>query len=278
MSTIRGLVKHVDRRLFQGLFRDLEHYRARRGPYLRAPSNSYVVYPFLPVGRSRERFRQLCDKYGSDKSSMREGLSLPYSWVAHRYDFLYAALFPTEQNRKDVRFVFEVGLGSTDPEIASNMGPGGVPGASMRIWQDFFPRACVVGADVDAKVIFETPRIKTYLVDQTKSDSVSDMWKAVQIDSWGQTLADVGGFDLIVDDGLHTFEANCTFLRSSLGQLTKSRPAYYVVEDVSEGALPDWYELLNDVYVRDGFSCFVYRLSPESKEATNDNCIVLRAG
>jgi len=127
MSTIRGLVKHVDRRLFKGLFRDLEHYRARRGPYLRAPSNSYVVYPFLPVGRSRERFRQLCDKYGSDKSSMREELSLPYSWVAHRYDFLYAALFPTEQNRKDVRFVFEVGLGSTDPEIASNMGPGGCP-------------------------------------------------------------------------------------------------------------------------------------------------------
>ncbi len=44
--------------------------------------------------------------------------------------------------------------------------------------------------------------------------------------------------DIIIDDGLHTFEGNLSFMDSSLDQL---RPGgTYIVEDILNDTLPRW--------------------------------------
>jgi hypothetical protein len=47
-----------------------------------------------------------------------------------------------------------------------------MPGASLRVWRDFFPNAQVIGIDIDEKTMFKDERINTYVVDQTDVHSI----------------------------------------------------------------------------------------------------------
>lgn len=163
-------------------------------------------------------FAALCDRYGSDKGT-RSGGPHPYGHPPHMYADFYASLF--DHCRMSVRKVFECGLGTNNPHIPSNMGITGRPGASLRAWRDYFPNAFVYGADIDREVLFTEDRIATFYVDQTCPTSIAALWND----------ADLKEFDIIIDDGLHTFEAGVTFFEHSHARL---RPGgVYVIEDVT---------------------------------------------
>lgn len=163
-------------------------------------------------------FAVLCDHYGSDKGTRSAGPH-PYGHPPHTYADFYATLF--EHCRYSVRKVFECGLGTTDPTIPSNMGVTGRPGASLRAWRDYFPNAVIYGADIDVSTLFTEDRISTFQLDQTCPQSIAALWQ-------NPALSD---FDLIVDDGLHTFEAGVTFFENSYSRV---RPGgLYIIEDVT---------------------------------------------
>lgn len=201
--------------------RGLRMYREWTGRRLEAKIfscsslHSYTVhYPSSTLGS----FASLCDHYGSDKGT-RSTEPHPYGHPPHSYADFYASLF--DHCRLSVRKVFECGLGTNDPTVPSNMGSTGKPGASLRAWRDYFPNAMVHGADIDRNILFSEERIATYYVDQTSRSSIVELWNH----------EDLTGFDLIVDDGLHTFEAGVTFFEASHAQL---RPGgIYVIEDVT---------------------------------------------
>jgi len=159
----------------------------------------------------------LCDLYGSDKGSCGAVVT-PYPWPAHTYVDLYAQLF--DHCRSNVKLVFECGIGSTDPSVPYNMGESGKPGASLRVWRDYFPNADVIGADLDETVLFEEPRIRTFQVDQTSPTSVTAMWQAV-----GRR-----DFDVMIDDGLHEPAGALTLFEHSIDLLAPH--GIYVIEDV----------------------------------------------
>lgn len=100
------------------------------------------------------------------------------------------------------------------------MGPLGKPGASLRVWKDFFPIAEIYGADIDRSILFSEPRIKTGFMDQTEPTSIHRFWHDF----------DISDFDLMVDDGLHTFHAGTTLFENSINRLSVS--GIYVIEDV----------------------------------------------
>src|ERR1700730_598890 len=78
---------------------------------------------------------RIMTKYGSDKGRL------------NYYTPVYSALFKDRCN-EPLR-IFELGLGTNNTELPSNMGPYGAPGASLRGWRELFPNARVYGADVD---------------------------------------------------------------------------------------------------------------------------------
>jgi hypothetical protein len=102
------------------------------------------------------------------------------------------------------------------------MGISGKPGASLRVWRDFFPNAMVYGADIDRDVLFEENRIKTFFIDQLDQNAIKSFWYEI----------DVEDFDFMVDDGLHTFEAGSTLFLNSIARLGIN--GIYVIEDVSQ--------------------------------------------
>ena len=155
--------------------------------------------------------RRYFDKYGSDKAR-------------NNYHDIYG---PILKNRNEITGILEIGMGTNHPDVVSNMGLWGYPGASLRAFRDFLKSAMIFGADVDKRILFEDERIQTFFVDQTDPVTFTELGKSIPSD-----------LDLVIDDGLHSPNANIETLKFGL---TKIRiGAWVVVEDIAPDALPLW--------------------------------------
>jgi len=143
----------------------------------------------------------------------------------HNYTILYTELL---RNFKPKR-IFEMGLGSNNPNIPSNMGPNGKPGASLYGWSEYFPEAKVYGADIDYECLFSTEKIKTFYCDQINRISIQKLWNQYEL---------LEGFDLIIDDGLHSLESGIIFFENSIHKLNIG--GYYCIEDIRTDDLAFW--------------------------------------
>jgi SAM-dependent methyltransferase len=153
----------------------------------------------------------------------------------HNYTTLYRTLFaPWRESR--VRLL-ELGLGTNNPTLASSMGVTGRPGASLRGWAEFFPLGDIVGADIDREILFNQGRIITFYCDQRNAISIGELWANPLLG---------GEFDIVIEDGLHTFDANVSFFEGSLHKVRKG--GYYVIEDINRNDLPRWRELIPRKY------------------------------
>jgi hypothetical protein len=158
----------------------------------------------------------LCEIMGRNKSD-KGHTNIQDSW--HNYTTVYYSLFKDLRNTP-LR-IFELGLGTNNTSVPSNMGPNGRPGASVYGWSEFFPSASVFGADIDRGILFNTDRIKTYYCDQTNPDVIRALWA-------NEDLSE--NFDIIIDDGLHAHYANVCFFENSIHKLKAG--GYYIIEDI----------------------------------------------
>lgn len=200
---------------------------------------------------SPTRMCRVMTKYGSDKGR------------SNNYTPVYSALF---KRRCDQPLrVFELGLGSNNPDVPSNMGVFGAPGASLRGWREFFPQALVYGADIDRRILFQEDRIKTFYCDQLDRASIRELWSHPDLQ---------GGVDIIIEDGLHTFESNVSFLEGSLDHL---RPGgIYVAEDIAWNHVDDWYDRLETFYSK-RYPTYDFAFMVLSDRGYNNLLVVRRA-
>jgi hypothetical protein len=157
--------------------------------------------------------KSMFDQHGSDKATL------------HNYHHLYGEIL--EDLRYSTVTILEIGLGTNNLDVASHMGPGGRPGASLRAFAEFLPRACIYGADIDRRILFQEARIKTFFVDQTNPQSLRSLASQVECK-----------FDLIIDDGLHSPNANIATLSFACDNLKEG--GWFVVEDIQTAAIPIW--------------------------------------
>jgi SAM-dependent methyltransferase len=158
----------------------------------------------------------LCEIMGRNKSD-KGHINITSCW--HNYTTLYYSIFK-EMRNKNLR-IFELGLGTNNVNIPSNMGKNGIPGASLYGWSEFFPNSHIFGADIDSEILFNTEKITTFFCDQTKPDIIKKMWEE-------PALKD--DFDIIIEDGLHEFHANVCFFENSIHKLNKG--GYFIIEDI----------------------------------------------
>jgi len=161
-----------------------------------------------------EKLKQRFEFHRSDKATM------------HDYYLVYAAILSA---KKEINGILEIGMGTNNENIASNMSKFGNPGASLRAFRDLLPNAMIYGADIDREILFEEERIKSYFVDQTDPDSFTLLIEAIP-----------NSLDLIIDDGLHAPNANIATLNFALEKLKHSRNSWIVIEDIPEVAVPIW--------------------------------------
>ncbi len=165
----------------------------------------------------------LCEIMGRNKSD-KGASNIMTSW--HNYTTFYYSIFKNLKNEK-LR-IFELGLGTNNVSIPSNMGSNGRPGASLYGWAEFFTNSFIAGADIDNNILFNTEKIKTFYCDQTNPDVIKKMWNN------NNDLSE--DFDIIVEDGLHTFKANVCFFENSIHKLKPN--GYYIIEDIVSNEIP----------------------------------------
>jgi hypothetical protein len=158
----------------------------------------------------------LCEIMGRHKSD-KGHVNINTSW--HNYTTFYYSIFKDLSDKK-LR-IFELGLGTNNINLSSNMGVNGRPGASLYGWQEFFPNSHIFGADIDSDILFNADKIKTYYCDQTDSESIKKMWNEADLHE---------NFDIIIEDGLHTFNANVCFFENSIHKLKQN--GYFIIEDI----------------------------------------------
>ena len=157
-----------------------------------------------------------------------EGYSLDK--LFHKYENLYYEIL--KDNRYKIKNLLEIGIGTIDETKVSSMygykvgiAPEYTFGNSLRAWRDYLPNANVYGIDVDENTMFEEERIKTFCSSSMDKDKMDGI------------LSTLDKFDLIIDDGLHTLEANVNTLQIAFPYLKDG--CYYIIEDVNER--PDCY-------------------------------------
>ena len=145
----------------------------------------------------------LADKYGSDKTVS----------IFHDYTEFYADLLED----RHVKRILEIGIGTV---AVMNHIKNYRPGASLRMWHDYFPWAEIWGWDVDHSVLFEEPPIHSLYCDQRSEDSLLNAATIVG-----------GKFDLIIDDGSHDVNDQALTANTLIPRLL-SPNGVYVIEDV----------------------------------------------
>jgi hypothetical protein len=96
---------------------------------------------------------EIMSSFGSEKGKGVHNYSVVYDWLFSRF-------------RKDSLAIFELGLGTNKVGAPSSMGPNGKPGASLQGWREYFSIAKIYGVDIDADILFEEDRVRTYWTDQ----------------------------------------------------------------------------------------------------------------
>lgn len=192
-------------------------------------TGQYAVYNFKKL----DTLEKLADKYKTDKGGYfhkNKGHRRPHSYTTF-YDQLL------NHSRLQINKVFECGIGSNNESINSNMSSDGTPGASLRMWRDYFENALIVGGDIDKDILFSETRIKCFYLDQTDDLSVENFWNSVDLDE----------FDLMIDDGLHNLLAAQTLFTGSYKFLKQG--GLYVIEDVSPWQIEKYISWLDEVQV-----------------------------
>lgn len=149
-------------------------------------------------GCSLTNLFELATQYGTDKV-----------YYAPVYELLL------QDRRMRTHAVLEIGIGT--PEAMKHV-PRYQPGASLRMWREYFPNAHVFGMDIDHRVLFEERFIHTCRVDQGNANEL------------GRHVVGLH-FDLIVDDGSHKPEHQILGVKVLMPHLQKG--GLYIIEDVN---------------------------------------------
>ena len=130
-------------------------------------------------------------KYGTDKAS-----------CYHDYLNFYETFFAKLRNEK--LQILEIGV---------------FGGASLKTWEEYFPQATVIGADiVPSSKQYERGRVIIELLDQSNIDELL------------RVSLTHGPFDIVIEDGSHMWEHQITSLRTLFPFLKND--GLYIVEDL----------------------------------------------
>jgi len=147
---------------------------------------------------------ELAQEFGSDK------------WGIHRYTPHYERHFAHLRDREMV--VVELGIGGYAREREG--------GASLRMWKWFFPRAQVVGVDIQDKSFVREERIASYQGSQTDRRLMRRLVRRF------------GAPTIVIDDGSHRPAHVIKSFAILFPMLADA--GLYVIEDIQTSYWPQW--------------------------------------
>lgn len=148
-----------------------------------------------------DKLTELGLQYGTDKA------------FYHQFTSFYDSFL--ESKREQIKWAMEIGV---------------LNNSSLRMWEDYFPNATIVGVDNQDKSQYEEDRIKIFLADQGDNEQLLNVVK-------NTTTA----YDVIIDDGSHLIDHQMTTLGFLFPYVKDG--GIYILEDLHTShfdLFPDW--------------------------------------
>ena len=138
-------------------------------------------------------------------------------------------------------------------------------GNSLRAWKEYCKNANVYGIDIFKEGLFEEPRIKTYVCDQSNPEQLNKL-----MDKLNVTM------DLILDDGSHVIEHQVISFIALEKYL--SIDGIYIIEDIWNKNFEIWKQLScfsidYQKYIKEKYDVFYYDQS--SLRSNTSDCICI---
>jgi hypothetical protein len=145
--------------------------------------------------------------YRTDKSS-------PY----HDYLHIYERYFQPYKNLEEPFIFLELGIGDINSANRE--------GESLRMWEEYFPNAGIVGIDLFDKSFLNSDRIKTFICSQIDSSGLKRVLKTV-----GNPLLIIDDCSHIQQNTIQSFEILFPYLLPG---------GLYCIEDTTTAYWPAW--------------------------------------
>lgn len=176
------------------------------------------------------------------------------SW--HNYTYFYNFLLP--QVRESGDSLLEIGINASILDVESSMGVTCVPSASLKGWREFFEMSDVYGADIDRQILLRESGVSTHCVSQLERNNIEQLWASIGSN---------GDVSIVLDAGLHTFEANTNVYEGTVERNPSLK--LFIVEDVLVGYVESWVGYLKNQKMPSAI------LKIPNPRNTSDNILVL---
>lgn len=144
------------------------------------------------------------------------------------------------------------------------MGTGSWAG-SLLGWKYYFQNSKIYSADFDKNFLYNDERITSYYVDQENKDSIISLW---------DNMININ-FDIIIDDGPHTYTSNYLFYINSIQKLKQY--GIYIIEDVNLDFIDCLYNEINSYNSQNNITCDIVKLIiPYPKKFTHPSNDILK--
>ncbi len=221
----------------------------------------YLKTPNFDNQYEEDILTTIMSKYNSDKgyglcNHFRYFGGLPPNRVVHNYTYFYHMLFG--EYRFEHITIFEMGVG-VPPSVGSW-------GGSLLGWKEYFINSSIYSADIDANYLYNDNRIHSYYVDQENKESIKQLWYNSELESLL--------FDIILDDGPHTYISNYLFYTESIQKLKTY--GIYIIEDINLDFIDNLFESLCKYNDENGINYKIQKLIiPYPKKfQTNDPTVM----
>ena len=163
----------------------------------------------------------------ANEEATDKGTSGPIAPRGHNYTDIYDC-YLSEMRDKRITLL-EIGLGVQGPNPTDVWLGGRNPlgGASMRMWYRYFPKARILGIDINPATFLDNERIHTGVVDQGNPTQLRTFLKELDIES----------VDVIIDDGSHRPDHQQISLSTLFPFLAPN--GLYFIEDLMANGLGD---------------------------------------
>ena len=207
ISLIHWINHFLDKRRINNLFKPISNELLRNQKDYRS-----IVYKNFDY--KNYDYRNIFEKFKSNKG----GYFKRDNTIRHFYADFY------EESLKNIKIenLLEIGIEY---------------GGSLRAWSALFPKSNIFGADINKEYLFEESNIKTFYTNQLDKDELNNFYNKIK---------DIK-FDVIIDDGLHTYEANINTFEILYSLLDKQKGIYFI-EDIIFKDLKRYYSYFGDRY------------------------------
>jgi hypothetical protein len=155
---------------------------------------------------------------------MTELCELAIKWTTDKALFYTPFYHELLKDRRDIKKVLEFGIGYPEAMLdsLSRMNQSRyIIGASLFMWQEYFPEAQIYAFDNKPEIFINEGRIKSFYCDQSGKESFKE------------AINNIGGdFDLIIEDGSHVREHQILSMQMLMPLLKDD--GIYIMEDIGK--------------------------------------------